>query len=120
MIFSAGSATTLKRCLMMSPEELPCVISQEYVSGRRDKDEHTLLRRPRLTYSCILFKYYTESEQFSCPGWTVWQALCNIVITYLLHYTHRFRQPVKFTEDVIPLAIARHKAKCSADGRRCQ
>ena len=37
----------------VAAREFPYERDDQYVIGRRDKDEHTLLRRPLLTYHCL-------------------------------------------------------------------
>ncbi len=88
--------------------------NDDFMVGRRDKDEHTLLRRPKMSYFCALYEYYCKPSQFYVTGWTEKEAVTYMFLVYYLFYPARFRGRPDFCGESVPVAIVRKKAKCTA------
>lgn len=87
-----------------------------YVIGRRDREEHTLLRRTEAAYHCLLFEHYCLPHQFEVTRMTPDEAVAEMKLVYEAYMPARFKRPVHYSVEQIPVGILRSKAKCSANG----
>lgn len=100
----------------VSNRDTPIINYDSHMVGRRDKDEHTLIVKPLLSYHCTLFRMFCQSAAFQIRNWSIHQTLQFMQLQYQLWYPPRFRLGHKFEEADIPVGIARTKAKCTTDG----